>query len=499
MGGNFSSVTQFQPGALAADPTGLTSNNAIERNTYNSGVVTINGNRAQANNYTLDGVDINETQNNLIGYNVAPDAIEEIRVISANAPATYGNVNGGDIVTVLKSGTNKFHGSLYEFLENQNLEANSFAQKFQGLAKVPVTQSIFGATIGGPIRKDKLFFFADYEGVRNHHAGTGTASVLTARERTGDFSDYTTQLYDPQNGNALFPNNRIPISNPVVQFLIAHPEFYPLPNKPTTSSNPGSDPVQNNFAGSTNGYVVNNQGDVKIEWDPHPKDKITAFYSQNQSSDATTAVLPITFPNQDTYPDHLGGATWVRTISPSIVNEARVGFTRIRWDSNIPYDSTGAFTNGDALVGIPAPAPQQFVGFAYQGFSSTSLTGVGTPGQAQIIRDNTYSYGDTLTIQHGRQLFTIGAQLLRYQQNFFLYGSGGQLGTFNFNGVFSGNGGGQGYAPADWALDRADQQQVSLSNGAFGQRQYRVAGFVPGRLEGHKQTHHQPWSSLRVG
>jgi hypothetical protein len=80
-GRNFSSVTLFQPGAVATDPTGLTTNNAIERSTFNSDVVTINGNRAQANNYALEGTDINETQNNVIGYNVAPDAIQELRVV----------------------------------------------------------------------------------------------------------------------------------------------------------------------------------------------------------------------------------------------------------------------------------------------------------------------------------------------------------------------------------------------------------------------------------
>jgi hypothetical protein len=88
-GRNISSVTLFQPGAVATDPTGLTTNNAIERSTFNSDVVTINGNRPQANNYALEGTDINETQNNVIGYNVAPDTIQELRVVQANAPATY--------------------------------------------------------------------------------------------------------------------------------------------------------------------------------------------------------------------------------------------------------------------------------------------------------------------------------------------------------------------------------------------------------------------------
>jgi outer membrane receptor protein involved in Fe transport len=478
-GRNFSSVTLFQPGAVATDPTGLTTNNAIERNTFNSGVVTINGNRAQANNYTIDGIDINETQNNLIGYNVAPDAIQEVKVISANAPATYGNVNGGDVVTVLKSGTNQFHGSLYEYLENQNLSANTFANKFSGNPITRFTQSIFGGTIGGPIVKNKLFFFADYEGVRNHHGGLGTASVLSVRQRQGDFSELLTQstpvqLYDPLNNFAPYINNQgVPINNPVVRYLLAHPQYYPLPNRTPTDGL-----IQNNYQGSTNGYIDNDQGDIKIEWDPRQTDKITGFYSQGISRDATNAVLAITFPNQDVYPDHIGGATWVHTFSPSTVNEARVGFTRIRWDSNIPFDSTGNFANGNSVVGIPSAAPPQFSGFAFQGVGNSTLTGVGVPGQAQVLRDNTFSYGDNLTIQHGKHLLSLGAQLQRYQQNFALYGNGGQLGTFNFSGQFSALPGGNGYGPADWLLDRASQQTISLSNGFFGQRQYRVAGFI---------------------
>ena len=106
-GRNFSSLTLFQPGAIDTDPTGMTGNNAIERNTYNSGVASINGNREQENNYTIEGADNNEPQNNLIAYNPAPDAIAEVRVVSANANATYGNANGGAIVTILKSGTNQ--------------------------------------------------------------------------------------------------------------------------------------------------------------------------------------------------------------------------------------------------------------------------------------------------------------------------------------------------------------------------------------------------------
>ena len=171
-GRNFSSLTLFQPGAIDTDPTGLTGNNAIERNTFNNGVVAINGNREQANNYTLEGADDNEPQNNLIAYNPAPDAIAEVRVVAANANATYGNANGGAVVTILKSGTNNYHGSLYDLLESQILDANTWGNNNH----VPVTpknsytQNIFGATFGGPIVKDKLFLLCR---LRRHTASHG--------------------------------------------------------------------------------------------------------------------------------------------------------------------------------------------------------------------------------------------------------------------------------------------------------------------------------------
>jgi hypothetical protein len=475
-GRNFSSLTLFQPGAVNTAPTGLTGNNAIQRDTFNSGVVTVNGNRAQDNTYTLDGISIDETQNNLIGYAPSPDALQEVRVIAANAPAQYGNVVGGDIVSVLRSGTNHFHGSLFDYIQDQDLTANSFNNNFQGVPKTPFTQNTLGGTLGGPVFKNKLFFFLDYEGTRNHSGGFGASSVLSAAERQGNFSAAATagyQIVDPQNGYQAFPGGIVPVTNPVVQYLISHPQYYPLPNHAPTD---GLD--QNNFQGPTNAFVTNDQGDVKIEYDPRAADKITAFYSQGISTGGSVAVLPITFPIANSYPDKLGGVTWVHVVSPAIVNEARFGFTRIRWDSNIPTDSTGTFgLHGDQVVGIPTPAPQQFVGFTYQG--TNEITGVGDPAAPQQIRDNTFSLHDNLTIERGRHLLTLGGQLLRYQQNFTQYGGGGQLGTYSFSGQNTSlPGASLQYGPADFLVDRANSQAISLSNGFFGERQVRVAGYL---------------------
>ena len=487
-GRNFSSLTLFEPGAVSTDPTALTGSQGIERNTYNNGIVAMNGNRAQANNYTLDGVDMNEGQNNLIAYNPSPDAIGEIKTISANAPATYGNVNGGDVVTVLKSGTDQFHGSAFGNLQNQNLNANSWTNKHTPLAANilpinPYDQTIFGGTLGGPILKHKLFFFVDYEGVRNHSGGSGTASVLTGAMRGGDFSAVQTvngkQLYNTQAPTATgqftpYLNNRVAILNPVATYLFAHPELYPLPNREAVDGL-----VQNDFSGPTRTFHVNNQGDVKIEWDPRAEDKLTAFYAQSDALDGSTAVLAVSFPAQNVFPTKIFGATYVHTFSPSIVNEARLGFTRVRWDQGVPTDPSGEFgLGGNAKVGIPF-GTQAYVGFSNQHFTNDNLSDVGTPGAPQILRDNTFYYGDNLTWQKGNHLLSLGVQAVRYQQNYALSGAQGLLGQFNYSGVFTGDGTNTGYAGADFVLDQSQEASIALPGGGLvGNRQWRTAGFA---------------------
>ena len=497
-GRNFSSVTLFQPGAVATNPNGLTGNNAIERNTYNDGVVNLNGNRAQANNYTLDGADQNEGQNNLIAYNPAPDALAEIRVVSANASAQFGNANGGAVLSVLKSGTNQFHGSAYGYLENDNLDANTWGNKHQPYVtdsltqqlvpnpnpRNPFTQSQFGGTIGGPILHNRLFFFADYEGARRHTGGLQQASVLPAAFRTGDFSSlllpangaiqlYNTQQLTPDRTSFVpYVNNQIPITNPVAMFLFAHPELYPLPNTGSSSGVFGG-----NYRASQRSFVVNNQGDIKIEYDRHSGDKYTAFYSQSDAYDGNTALIPVFFPSQNVYPTKLGGGSWIHTFTPAIVNEARFGFTRVRWDNSIPTDPSGQFGyGGNAKVGIPF-GTQAYVGFSNIGIGGDASS-VGTNANIQVLRDNTFNYYDNLTWQKGRHLLSLGGQATRYQQNYINASNYGFLGTFNYSGNYTALPGGTGYAPADFALDLASESQLGSTIGLVGNRQWRVAAYL---------------------
>lgn len=437
-GRNFSSLTLYQPGAIDTDPTGMTGNNAIERSTYNNGVASINGNREQENNYTIEGADNNEPQNNLIGYNPAPDAIAEVRVISANANATYGNANGGAIVTILKSGTNNYHGSVYDLLENETLDANSWVNDhtFPITPKNSYTQNIFGATFGGPIVHNKLFFFGDYEGVRRHTGGTNSASVLTPDMLQGNFSALNAkgiQLYDTQNGFAAYTNNQVPVVNPVAQFLAAHPNLYPAPN-----ATPTDGLLQNNYQARYSSFVSNNQGDVKIDWTPGSKNAISAFYSQGTGKDFTTPLVAVFFPAENTYPTKIFGASFTHTFSPTIINEARFGFTRVRWNNGVPTDPSGFFgTTGDQKVGIPF-GTQLFQGFSGQSISNNTSY-IGANANLQVFTDNTFNYEDNLTWQHGRHYFSIGGQATRFQQNYVNAGNVGFLGQFSYNGIFSSN------------------------------------------------------------
>lgn len=485
-GRNFSSITMFIPGAVSTEPTGMSGDNAVGRSTNQAGQVSVNGNRNQTNNYMLDGVEINETINNSIGYNPSPDAIQNLTVVTSNAGAEYGNVNGGDVVAVLKSGSNSLHGSAFGFLENHNLDANTWKNNFSGVARQPFTQTFFGGTLGGPIRRNKLFFFVDYQGSRNQKGGTESTSIFPQAFRNGDFSALLPRPADPSFkgvqlthyvagvGQVNYVNNQVPITNPVARYLFAHPEIYPLPNKTATDAYG----LQNNYIGAYKKIIRNNQGDIKIDYTISPHDSVMARYTQGEAYDAqTSAALLITFPSSNKYPFKGLALNWVHTFSPSIVNEARAGWSRIRWEQGIPQDFTGVFgKSGNAVVGINASQP--YPGFALQDFgtgngtlSTTYLTALGTFGGGSSLVDNIFTYGDNLTIQKNKHTMKMGVEILRYQQNNFYPGNDGVMGRIQYSGAFT------GATVSDFVADKVWYAGLAANVGRSGQRQYRDAFF----------------------
>jgi Carboxypeptidase regulatory-like domain len=479
---DFSALTLYVPGAV--NTQGTSGTQSIERSTYYTDTPNVNGNRAQANNYTLDGIDMNETFNNLISYSPAPEALEEIKIVTANTPVDNGNVNGAGVFSVLKSGTNQFHGSVYGYVQDYHLNANSWTNNNQGIKINPFSQSQFGGAFGGPILRNKLFFFVDYLGARYHTGGTAGASVFTQAMRNGDFSVLLNsanpiQLYDPENNFAPYVNNQnVPIVNPVAKFLFANPKYYPLPN-----ATPTDGIAANNYQGPSKSYKVNNQGDIKIEYDRSEADKLTGFYSMSTAYDGKTNPLLISFPGINLFPTWLLGTTWVHTFSPALINSARVGFTRTKWLLGFPLDPTGAFgTSGNSKVGINFPG-QAYNGFTNQGISAPNqggLSDVGTTADDGGLIDNTYSYIDTITWQRGHHALSFGVQALRYQNNYPTANNNGYLGTLNYTGAFTANpsaANAGGYTGADFVLDRVSSAAATLSSINVGQRQWRVAEY----------------------
>jgi len=496
-GRDFSQLTVYTPGAVSTGFNQYGTMNSTERATSASSEVDVNGNRQQSNNYLLDGQEINENLNNTIGYNPSPDSLSQIRVIASNANAEFGNVNGGTVLAVTKSGSNRFHGSAFAFLQNYNLNANTWANDNNVIPtpKNPFTQTIFGGTFGGPIIKDKLFFFVDYQALRLHTSGQTTASQAPLAFLQGDFSALKSvlgiQLYDtstigPDGQPVPYPNNHVPVNNPIAAYLASNPKAYPAPNNPT------SDPlgIFNNFIGPSGSFNRNDQGDARVDWHVRDSDVLMFRFSQGYARDGQTAdPVPVQFPSASNYPDLFFDTNWVHTFSAAIVNQVTANYGRIRFNSGNTTDPSGIFgLNGNKIVGIPSNA-QQTAGFSLQSFNGIE-GGPPSPGNyypssfganptPEIFIDNVFGYSDNLTWQRGRHLLKFGGEFLRYQQNSFYPGNDGELGNFTYSGAFTaGPNASTLYPFADFVADRVYDVQIGAVTGRTGQRQWRDSIFA---------------------
>jgi hypothetical protein len=208
-GRNFATLITLIPGAIGTYPANMSTSGRFQKS---GSQPYVNGNREQTNNFVLDGVDINEAANNRIAYQPNIDALEEVKVIAGNGGADFGNVAGASVILALKSGTNALHGSAFEFLRNDELDANGFFANRSGAARTALRRNIFGGTLGGPLRRNRAFFFIDYEGTEQRNAGPALASVVPPAWRAGDLSQLLPlgQIIRDPLTNQPFPRNMIP-------------------------------------------------------------------------------------------------------------------------------------------------------------------------------------------------------------------------------------------------------------------------------------------------
>ncbi|HWO37078.1 MAG TPA: carboxypeptidase regulatory-like domain-containing protein [Candidatus Acidoferrum sp.] len=522
---NFVQLTLLSPGALTIDPqtmnTGSQTSQQIAGN--GGGRPYINGNREESNNFILDGVDNNQASENAVGFTPSPDAIQEFNVITQNASAEFGNFQGGVVSASIKSGTNTFHGDVFEFIRNDKFNANSWQNGFLpngqgiGLPKAKMRWNLFGGTVGGPIIKNKMFFFADYEGSRfDHPLAQGTITVLSAAERQGNFSALCTaafdssgvcqppvtnpptpvgpgQIYDPctpgtgisgtpcvLSGNPVpFPGNMIPANrlDGAFKALMASP-LYPQ----GTSSAPNSAVVLN---GSQNN---DDQEDFKVDYNISDKDRLFARYSRGKEIDPNTTTYLL--GGNSSSEAHIDNTAFdeTHTFTSSLLNDFRFGVNYV-----LPFGPNTTFAPSVAALatqtgiagttegGISGLPNITFTSAANNGGGIGNYNGLGNGTIIQKFASTVWQVSDNLLWSHGHHNTKFGFQMNRYRLNITYPGNAGVLGDIGFTSNYTseaGDGQAGGDAGASFALGLPDSVARGEVGSGFHQRDWLLAGFA---------------------
>src|SRR5262245_39906513 len=432
-GRNTGQLSLLLPGTVTVNPGSFTA----VRN-FGGGRPYVNGNREQTNNYMVDGIDMNESIDNLVAYQPSPDALAEISVETNNYAADTGNVAGAVISNVIKSGTNVIKGNVFEFYRNSKFDANTWDNNRSNAPKAERRQHIFGGTLGGPLQKNKVFIFGDYQGTRFDAPGSETASVAPQSWRNGDLSTAAATIRDPLTGQA-FAGNQIPAGriSTVARNIITNTSLYPLPNANVVG-------VSGNYVGARNETTRAHQGDVRVDWNVTQKDKVFGRLSlSSYENQVDKRAFPTLLGSLTDSPFRNVGFNWNRVFSGSMVNDLIVGFNQIKIVTRA-LDWAG-LGNANATFGIAGGQPIPGLSSIQWG-SGRTFPGTGASDTDTL--DRTLQFNDKFTWFKGDHALKIGGQLLRYSQRRFYAGNNGLLGIFTYGGTFT------GFPFSDFLLDQ---------------------------------------------
>ncbi|MCL5744017.1 MAG: carboxypeptidase-like regulatory domain-containing protein [Acidobacteria bacterium] len=396
------------------------------------------GMRSTQNNYLLDGVDNNNAQiayQGRQGEAVKPnvDAIQEFKVMTNSFSAEYGRATGAIVNVSLKSGTNQLHGTAFEFLRNDKLDAKNFFD-LPNEPRPPYKRNQYGFSLGGPIIKNKTFFFTDYEASRIHESRTVNNNVPTPQMVSGDFSQLlpSTKIYDPATYDAAtgnrtpFPGNIIPKTrmDPIGAKLAG---FYPQPNKPG---------LVHNFLYNPPNVTDRDHYDVKIDHMISAKDSIYGRYSYQQDLEPKSPSLPGPAwgsgqnTSDFTHTGHNIMMGWNHVFTPTLILSAKAAWNRLLTDREPPDNR---FYNRElGLTGVNTSIPGM-AQFTTAGYTNLGL-GNNTPNLAdsqnrQLVAD--------LTWIHGRHTLKTGINFSWMQA--YLFNPQDAIGVFAFDGSYSRN------------------------------------------------------------
>lgn len=390
-----------QLGLLQAGAAPLTSGLAQAGGPMRQGqTYAVNGTRPEQNTYTIDGGQNVNRMDSGFALKIPVDAIAEFRILTQTAPPEYGGTGGATTAVVTRSGTNSLHGSLYEFLRNDRLDTrNYFASNVE-----PLKQNQFGGTVGGPIQKDRLFFFGYYEGFRNRQGLTTSAIVPSAQQRQGDFSGLGYPLVNFAAGGTVFPGNRLPAINPIAKNVL---NLYPLPNA-------GPNVYRTTVVGK-NDF---DQAGLRLDYNASNVDQLFARVSFSGGYDYNPVSVRGTpvpgFPTRDDIKTGSAEVSEVHTFSPSITNSFRANFLRyiFYFDLRLNQTPPEALDFGYDSSNTPGQGPPFFNTLGY------SPVGGAITGPRQSAQ-NTFEEQDSLSWIKGTHSMKFGGDLLRTQINMF--------------------------------------------------------------------------------
>src|ERR1700720_4036791 len=459
-GRNFAQLAVLAPGV-----TGLT---YAQTGTINAGArpdelrpggttIEANGARDSSNQLLIDGIDNTEMIAQTFIVRPTVDGLQEFKVLTNNAGAEFGRAGGAVVITSTKSGSNQFHGSLFEFLRNSDLDAKNFFDRPNPFPIPEYRLNDFGATTGGPIIKNRTFFFVDYEATRERQGQTVVTTVPTAAMKAGNFQGVAANdIYDPSTttpsgssySRVRFHNDMIPASlfDPIAAQIVA---LYPAPQTSALANNYVANPLRQN---------TTDRGDLRIDHQITPTQNLFGRYS----ADSSRLIVPDTFNtviggNENAFagPDTILGQNAVLgynyVISPNVVAEYRLGFTKFK---NFLLPTTLTAPVWGQIPGRETSDPFQP---SAPIISPSGYGGLGNSRSDPLIRrEHTIENMGDVSIQRGSHNFKIGTDI-RHREISETASPPGQsaFGRFNFDSSFTNNPlspGGTGNAVASMLL-----------------------------------------------
>jgi hypothetical protein len=374
------------------------------RNTAQFSILKANGARDTTMNLSFDGVSATTNRWAFVAMFPSLDAIQEFKVQTGNYTAEYGGNAGANVNVQLRSGTNMFHGSMYEFLRNDKLDARNYFRP-RPLSKDALRRNQFGAVLAGPAIKDKTFFMVGWESQRDIRESAGTNIVLTQAQRRGDFSAVSTPIIDPFTG-APFPSNIIPTNrlNPVSVSLAE--QYLPLPNQSGTV----------NYAFVT--QPTTNWDQVLTRWDHRFSDRnqISGHYMWQDYRRPLVGAIPV-FTSEGKYLNQNVSLQHIYTFTATRLNEFRFGFHRGNRTATNPREDTSFKAADLGIMGLKQGGPDgRELSPREAGFPSIGITGflgLGESGGSDYDFSRTYQFVDNFSFFKGNHALKVGADIQR--------------------------------------------------------------------------------------